>query len=196
MAVKKKPQLNDSEATAVIAKHFREIMKALNLDLSDDSLKDTPNRVAKMYVTELCHGLRNEPPKCTVFKNKFPRNKIVLERDITVRSLCEHHFVPIMGICHIAYIPKHKVLGLSKFHRIVDYFATRPQLQERLTENICEFLKNVLETDDVAVIIKAKHLCCSMRGVKDLNSETLTSSISGSFMKVEARTELFDLLKI
>ena len=193
----KQNKLTDEQAIEVIAKHFKEIMLALNLDLTDDSMMGTPNRVAKMYVTELCSGLRTDMPICTTFKNKFPKNQIVIEKNIAVRSLCEHHFVPIIGVCHIAYIPNKVVLGLSKFHRIVDWFSTRPQLQERLTENIGDTLSKILGTKDVSVIIKAKHLCCSHRGVKDPNSETMTSYVGGVFMsKANAKSELFELLKL
>jgi GTP cyclohydrolase I len=195
--MKKLPKLSDAEAIKVIEEKFRDIIVALGLDLTDDNLKNTPHRVAKMYVNELCSGLRTPKPEITVFKNKFPKNKIVVERNIKVLSMCSHHWVPIVGVCHIAYVPNKHVMGLSKFHRIVKWYAKRPQIQERLTEDIGNELSDLLQTKDVAVIIQADHMCVKVRGVEDHNSDTITSFLEGCFMeKPEARNELFQLLKL
>lgn len=172
---------------------FRKIMEQMGLDLTDDSLMDTPRRVAKMYVKELFYGMdENNYPKITTVENKFQYNQMLVETGIKVHSVCEHHFVPIIGKAHIAYIPKDKVLGLSKFNRIVDYFARRPQVQERLTNQITENLQKVLETEDVAVVIDAEHFCVKMRGIKDQGTITRTSSIRGKFMEIEPRQEFFN----
>lgn len=173
-----------------IAWHFEEIMKTLGLDLKDDSLKDTPMRVAKMYINEVFRGLDPEnKPDVTLFENKYNYDQMLVERDIKVHSYCEHHFVPILGKAHVAYISKGHVIGLSKINRIVDYFARRPQVQERLTEQIAEELKKVLQTDDVAVVIEADHMCVVMRGVQDQDSSTTTSSFHGKFLDREYRNE-------
>ncbi|NLU96004.1 GTP cyclohydrolase I FolE [Chitinophaga sp. Ak27] len=189
--------LTSEEKIKVIRYHFREIMLALGLDLEDDSLKDTPGRVAKMFVNETFLGLNpvNEP-SVTLFENKFKYNEIVLEKDIPLYSYCEHHFVPIIGKVHIAYISKGMVIGLSKLNRITEYFAKRPQVQERLTIQIAEYLKQVMAMEDVAVIIKAEHLCVASRGVNHTGCATVTQSLHGQFLKKERSSELYSLLAI
>ena len=165
-----------------IQKNFTEIMTTLGLDLSDDSLTDTPLRVAKMYVNEIFWGLDYEAfPKCTTVNNKMHYDEMVVERNINVQSNCEHHFVVIDGLATVAYIPNKKVLGLSKINRIVEYFAKRPQIQERLTEQVFHALQFILETDDVAVLIDAQHYCVKSRGVEDAGSSTITSKLGGGF---------------
>ncbi|MDB5239815.1 MAG: cyclohydrolase [Spirosoma sp.] len=184
-------ELDDELKVDLIEEHFREIMNILGLDLTDDSLKGSPRRVAKMFVKEVFSGLNpDSKPKATLFDNKFRYNEMLVEKDIIVQTYCEHHFVPIVGKAHVAYISSGKVIGLSKLNRIVDYFAKRPQVQERLTIQIAEELKKVLETEDVAVIIDAKHLCVSTRGVHDINSSTVTSSYGGKFENEATRQEL------
>jgi len=180
--------------TKTIEYHFRQIMLALGLDLNDDSLKNTPLRVAKMYVNEAFSGLNpaNEPA-VTLFKNKYNYGEIVLEKDIPVYSYCEHHFVPIIGKAHIAYVPDGKVAGLSKLNRAVRYFSKRPQVQERLTLEIANFLIEKLHTGHVAVVIEAEHLCISSRGIKDIGSTTITGSYHGCF-ETERKGELLQLL--
>ena len=188
--------LNDDEKIKVIAGHFKEIMKTLGLDLNDDSLKDTPQRVAKMYVKEVFSGLnpRNEPP-VTLFENKYQYNKMLVEKGITLYSYCEHHFVPIIGKAHVAYISKGKVIGLSKLNRLVQFYANRPQVQERLTNEIAEGLKKAIGTEDVAVLIDAVHLCVSSRGIKDTGSSTVTGCYSGKFLNEEIKNEFLLLIK-
>ena len=183
--------MDDALKIDLIEEHFREIMTILGLDLTDDSLNGSPRRVAKMYVNEVFSGLNPaNKPKATLFDNKFKYNEMLVEKDITVQTYCEHHFVPILGKAHVAYISSGKVIGLSKLNRIVEYFCKRPQVQERLTIQIAEELKRVLETEDVAVIIDAKHLCVSTRGVRDINSSTITSSYGGKFEEESTRQEL------
>lgn len=171
-----------------IAPHFRAIMEALGLDLTDDSLMDTPNRVAKMYVNEIFWGLDyTKFPKCTAIENKMDyRNSFVLEKNINVQSNCEHHFVVIDGFATVAYIPHNKVLGLSKLNRIVEFFSKRPQVQERLTEQICEAIAFIAETDDVAVYIDAQHYCVKSRGIQDTGSATVTCSTRGAFAAADS----------
>lgn len=160
----------------------RQKLKLLGLDLTDDSLQDTPSRMAKMYVTEFFQGLKYENfPKCTTIENKMTYDEMIICNNITVLSNCEHHFVVFDGFASVGYIPKKKVLGLSKINRIVEYFSKRPQVQERLTEQVCKALCYVLETDDVAVTMTAKHYCVAARGIKDVNSNTITSKLSGVF---------------
>ncbi len=180
-----------------VEKCFKEIMRTLGLDLNDDSLQDTPRRVSKMFVNEIFWGLKNENfPKCTTVENKMNYDEMVIEKNITSMSACEHHFVTIDGLAHIAYIPKNKVLGLSKLNRIVEYFSRRPQIQERLTEQIYYALHYILETDDIAVVIEGKHYCVKSRGVEDNNSSTITSKMGGRFMtKPELRKEFMDLIR-
>jgi GTP cyclohydrolase I len=184
-----------SEQIRLIEHHFRKIMLILGLDLTDDSLKNTPLRVAKMYVNETFSGLSplNEP-SFTLFENKYGYGEIILEKDIPVYSCCEHHFVPIIGKAHIAYVANKKIAGLSKLNRAVQYFSKRPQVQERLTLDIASFLKEKLQTEHVAVIIEAEHLCIASRGIKDIGCVTVTGSYHGCF-ETERRSELLQLLK-
>jgi GTP cyclohydrolase I len=183
-------KIDDETRIQKIAWHFEEIMETLGLDLNDDSLKGTPMRVARMYINEIFSGLDpKNKPEVTLFDNKFDYNQMLVERNIKVHSYCEHHFVPIIGKAHVAYISDGQVIGLSKINRIVDYFARRPQVQERLTEQIADELKKVLHTEDVAVIIEADHMCVIMRGVKDHGSSTTTSSFHGRFRETELRNE-------
>lgn len=189
--------LSPSGQIAQIEYHFRKIMLALGLDLTDDSLKDTPLRVAKMFVNEAFTGLNplNEP-SITLFENTFKYNQIVLEKDIPIYSYCEHHFVPIIGKAHIAYISKGQVIGLSKLNRIAHYCSKRPQVQERLTIEIADYLKRVMNIEDVAVIIKAEHLCVASRGINDTGCTTLTNSLHGQFLTDARRSELFAMLSV
>ena len=183
--------ISDEEKKKRIAFHFTEIMETLGLDLNDDSLQGTPKRVAKMYVEEIFSGLDpKNKPKIALFDNKYKYEQMLVEKNITFYSNCEHHFVPIYGKAHIAYISSGKVIGLSKLNRIVQYYAKRPQVQERLTNQIATELQNVLETDDVAVIIDAKHLCVSSRGIKDDTSATVTAYYGGAFKQHEKIVEL------
>jgi len=186
---------SDEEKMETIAHHFEQIMLELGLDLSDDSLRGTPKRVAKMYIKEIFSGLNPEnKPKVALFANKYKYKEMLVEKNITLQSHCEHHFVPIVGVVHVAYISGGKVIGLSKINRIVQYFAKRPQVQERLTVQIANELKSMLETDDVAVIVDARHMCVSMRGIEDQSSSTVTSSYHGSFKKESVRNEFFKYL--
>lgn len=188
--------MSDDEKKARIALLFEEIMDVMGLDLTDDSLKGTPNRVAKMYIDEIFSGLDpKNKPKIALFDNKYQYNQMLVEKNITFYSNCEHHFVPIIGKAHIAYISSGKVIGLSKLNRIVQYYAKRPQVQERLTNQIGNDLKDILDTDDVAVIIDAKHLCVSSRGVKDNSSATVTSFYSGKFNSQEKINEFHNYIK-
>jgi GTP cyclohydrolase I len=168
----------------------------LGLDLTDDSLKGTPRRVAKMYVKELFNGLDPaNKPTLSIFENKYQYNKVLVEKDITFYSACEHHFLPIIGKAHVGYIAKDRVIGLSKINRIVQYYSKRPQVQERLTLQIANELRETLGTDDVIVIIDAEHLCVSSRGVKDQTSSTVTIEYSGVFEDLDKRNEFLKLLK-
>jgi len=188
--------ISDEEKIKIIANHFKGIMQALGLDLNDDSLKGTPQRVAKMYVKEIFSGLnRDNEPSVTLFENKYQYNKMLVEKDITLYSYCEHHFVPIIGKVHVAYISKGKVIGLSKINRIVQYYAKRPQVQERLTNQIAEALKKAIGTEDVAVVIDAEHLCVASRGVKDTNSSTITAHYSGKFINEGIKNEFLLFIK-
>lgn len=183
--------ISDEDKKAKIAYHFKEIMNLLGLDLTDDSLKGTPKRVAKMYVDEIFSGLNpKNKPKVALFDNKYQYNQMLVEKNITFYSNCEHHFVPIIGKAHVAYISKGQVIGLSKINRIVQYYAKRPQVQERLTNQIGVELQQLLNTKDVAVIIDAKHLCVSSRGVQDDSSATVTSFYGGAFENQERIVEL------
>ena len=188
--------ISDEEKKEKIAVLFKEIMDVIGLDLTGDSLKGTPKRVAKMYIEEIFSGLNpNNKPKIALFDNKYQYNQMLVEKNITFYSNCEHHFVPIIGKAHIAYISSGKVIGLSKLNRIVQYYAKRPQVQERLTNQIAEDLKNALQTDNVAVIIDAKHLCVSSRGIKDDTSATVTSYYGGEFNTPSKINELLNYLK-
>lgn len=183
-------QLDDDLKLELIEEKFRDIMHILGLDLNDDSLKGTPHRVAKMYVKEIFSGLNPEnQPKIALFENKYKYKEMLVEKDITFYSNCEHHFVPIIGKAHVAYISNGQVIGLSKINRVVQYFAKRPQVQERLTMQIANYLKQVLKTEDVAVVIDAHHLCVSSRGIQDVNSATVTSSYNGKFNNEQTRNE-------
>lgn len=188
--------LSDEEKKEKISFLFAEIMDVLGLDLTDDSLKGTPSRVAKMYVDEIFSGLNPlNKPKVALFENKYQYNQMLVEKNITFYSNCEHHFVPIFGKAHIAYISSGKVIGLSKLNRIVQYFSQRPQVQERLTNQIGRELVEILGTEDVAVIIDAKHLCVSSRGIKDDTSSTVTAYYGGAFNTSEKIVELQNYLK-
>ncbi len=188
--------ISDQKKKEKIAKLFGKIMDVMGLDLTDDSLKGTPERVAKMYIDEIFSGLNpNNKPKIALFDNIYQYNQMLVEKNITFYSNCEHHFVPIIGKAHVAYISSGKVIGLSKLNRIVQYYAKRPQVQERLTNQIAEDLKNTLQTDDVAVIIDAKHLCVSSRGIKDDTSATITSYYGGKFNTPTKINELLNYLK-
>lgn len=187
---------SDEEKKESIAQLFAQIMDVMGLDLNDDSLRGTPKRVAKMYIEEIFSGLNPEnKPKVALFDNKYQYNQMLVEKDITFYSNCEHHFVPIIGKAHVAYISSGKVIGLSKLNRIVQYYAKRPQVQERLTNQIALELQNILDTPDIAVIIDAKHLCVSSRGVKDDTSATVTSYYGGAFKSSEKITELQNYIK-
>jgi GTP cyclohydrolase IA len=190
-------KLSDAEKMAKIEHHFREIMHTMGLDLTDDSLKGTPHRVAKMYIKEIFSGLNPEnKPKVALFDNKYRYFDMLVEKDITFYSNCEHHFVPIIGRAHVAYISSGRVIGLSKLNRIVQYFAKRPQVQERLTMQIAHELRDILGTDDVAVVIDAKHLCVSSRGVQDVNSSTVTAYYGGSFKDDSKKNEFLKYLQL
>jgi GTP cyclohydrolase I len=189
--------LDRKDKIAEIEKSFSHIMQVLGLDLDDDSLRETPNRVAKMYINEIFWGLDYEAfPKCTTVNNKMKYNEMVVERNINVQSNCEHHFVVIDGLATVAYVPKDKVLGLSKINRIVEYCAKRPQIQERLTEQIFHALQFILGTDDVAVMIDAQHYCVKSRGVEDTGSSTVTSRLGGGFKTdPAARSEFYQIAR-
>ncbi len=183
--------LSDDEKIDMIKKHFAEIMHILGLDLTDQSLKGTPQRVAKMYVKEIFSGLDpKNRPKASKFDNKFDYSDMVVVKNIDVTSFCEHHFLPFLGKAHVAYISSGNVIGLSKINRIVEYYASRPQVQERLTLQVANELKNAMQTEDVAVFIESKHLCVSTRGIKDKESSTVTTEYSGMF-KDEATQQRF-----
>ena len=187
--------MSDADKIKKIAHHFSEIMHTMGLDLSDDSLSGTPLRVAKMYVKEVFSGLDpKNKPTVKLFENKYGYKEMLVERDITVHSFCEHHFVPIIGKAHIAYLNNGQVVGLSKLNRIVDYFSRRPQVQERLTVQIANELKQLLHTEDIAVILDAKHMCVSIRGVEDVASSTLTASYHGAFQQKEIKEEFLQYI--
>jgi GTP cyclohydrolase I len=188
-------KLSDEEKKQRIASLFGEIMDVMGLDRTDDSLKGTPKRVAKMYIEEIFSGLNPaNKPKIALFDNKYQYNQMLVEKNITFYSNCEHHFVPIIGKAHVAYVSSGKVIGLSKLNRIVQFYAKRPQVQERLTNQIGEDLKQILGTDDVAVIIDAKHLCVASRGIKDDTSATVTSFYGGVFNEPQKMVELQNYL--
>lgn len=190
-------ELSDIEKIALIKKDVQHIMETLGLDLNDDSLKGTPNRVAKMFVNEIFGGLHpDRKPKASTFNNKYKYNEMLVEKNITLYSTCEHHLLPIVGRAHIAYISNGTVVGLSKMNRIVDYYAKRPQVQERLTIQIVKELQQVLKTDDVACVIDAKHLCVNSRGIRDVDSSTVTSEFGGAFKNPETRREFLDYIKL
>ena len=190
-------KLSDEEKIERIKKNVSDIMLTLGLDLTDDSLSGTPNRVAKMYVKELFGGLHpDKKPSASTFDNKYKYGEMLVEKNITVYSTCEHHLLPIVGIAHVAYISKGKVVGLSKMNRIVDYYAKRPQVQERLNIQVVKELQNVLGTEDVACVIDAKHLCVNSRGIRDVASSTVTAEYGGKFKEEALRREFLDYINL
>lgn len=190
-------KLSSEEKIDVIKDDVRHIMETLGLDLTDDSLKGTPLRVAKMFVNEVFGGLNpKKRPKASTFQNKYKYGEMLVEKNITVYSTCEHHLLPIVGKAHVAYISNGTVVGLSKMNRIVDYYAKRPQVQERLTIQIVKELQRILNTPDVACVIDAKHLCVNSRGIRDIDSSTVTSEFGGKFKNTETRREFLDYIKL
>lgn len=190
-------KLSDDEKIEAIKKDVESILNTLGMDLTDDSLKGTPNRVAKMFVKEIFGGLNPaKKPGSSTFENKYKYGEMLVEKNITIYSTCEHHLLPIVGRAHVAYISNGTVVGLSKMNRIVDYFAKRPQVQERLNIQIVEELKKVLNTEDVACIIDAKHLCVNSRGIRDIESSTVTSEFGGRFKDENVKREFLDYIKL
>jgi len=190
-------ELDDDTKIELISKHFKEIMQILGLDLSDQSLKGTPKRVAKMYVKEIFKGLNpKNKPAVTLFENNYQYDEVVMVRDITFYSMCEHHFIPFFGKAHVAYIPKDKVAGLSKVNRLVQFYSKRPQVQERLTIQIAKEISEQFGTNDVAVAIEATHLCVAARGVEDTTSNTVTSSFLGKFANEEYKIQFLNAVKL
>lgn len=190
-------ELSDIEKIDRIKGQVKEIMETLGLDLEDDSLKGTPTRVAKMFVKEIFGGLHpDRKPSASTFENKYKYGEILVEKNITLYSTCEHHLLPIVGKAHVAYISKGTVVGLSKMNRIVDYYAKRPQVQERLTMQIVKELQAVLGTQDVACVIDAKHLCVNSRGIRDIDSSTVTSEFGGKFKDPAVRREFLDYINL
>lgn len=190
-------ELSDEEKIAKIENDMANIMTTLGLDLSDDSLKGTPHRVAKMFVKEIFGGLHpNRKPKSSNFENKYQYGEMLVEKNIVLYSTCEHHFLPIVGRAHVAYISNGNVIGLSKMNRIVDYYAKRPQVQERLTMQIVKEMQQVLGTENVACVIDAKHLCVNSRGIRDIESSTVTSEFGGLFKEDRYRKEFLDYIKL
>ena len=189
--------LSDIEKIALIKEDVEHILKTLGMDLTDDSLKGTPNRVAKMFVNEVFGGLHpDRKPKASTFKNNYKYGEMLVEKNITVYSTCEHHLLPIVGRAHVAYISKGTVVGLSKMNRIVDYYAKRPQVQERLTMQVVQELQKILGTEDVACVIDAKHLCVNSRGIRDIESSTVTSEFGGKFKNEGVRREFLDYINL
>ncbi len=189
--------ISDDEKMSIIEDKFRDIMETMGLDLTDDSLRGTPHRVAKMFIKEIFYGLNPaNKPKISVFENKFKYNEMLVEKNINMNSTCEHHFLPIVGKAHVAYISNGEVIGLSKINRIVDYYARRPQVQERLTVQIANELKAILKTEDVAIVIDAKHMCVSSRGIQDESSSTVTAEYSGKFKDKAVRDEFLRYLEL
>jgi GTP cyclohydrolase I len=187
---------SDEEKMSTIEKHFKIIMEEMGLDMTDDSLQGTPHRVAKMFIKEIFSGLNPaNKPKISVFENSYHYDKMLVEANISFNSTCEHHFLPIIGKAHIGYVSNGKVIGLSKLNRIVDYFARRPQVQERMIMQIFNELKTVLNTEDVIVVVEAEHLCVSSRGIKDSSSYTSTIQYGGIFNEKENRNDFFNLMK-
>ncbi len=190
-------ELSDDEKINAIKKDVENILNTLGLDLTDDSLNGTPNRVAKMFVKEIFGGLHpNKKPGSSTFENKYKYGEMLVEKNITVYSTCEHHLLPIVGRAHVAYISNGTVVGLSKMNRIVDYFAKRPQVQERLTIQVVQELQRVLNTEDVACVIDAKHLCVNSRGIRDIESSTVTAEFGGKFKEDKVRREFLDYIKL
>lgn len=190
-------ELSDLEKIALIKEDVKHIMDTLGLDLTDDSLQGTPSRVAKMFVNEIFGGLHpDRKPKASTFDNKYKYGEMLVEKNITVYSTCEHHLLPIVGKAHVAYISSGNVIGLSKMNRIVDYYAKRPQVQERLTIQIVKELQQALNTEDVACVIDAKHLCVNSRGIRDIDSSTVTSEFGGKFKEATVRREFLDYIQM
>ncbi len=190
-------EMTDEEKIEIIKQNIENILTTLGMDLTDDSLKKTPDRVAKMYVKEIFGGLNPiKKPSSSTFENKYKYNEMLVEKNITVYSTCEHHLLPIVGRAHIAYISNGTVVGLSKMNRIVDYYAKRPQVQERLTIQIVKELQKVLDTDNVACIIDAKHLCVNSRGIRDIESSTVTAEFGGKFKDESVKREFLDYIKL
>ncbi len=188
-------EIDDKEKIEIISKHFHKIIETLGLDLNDDSLKGTPRRIAKMYVKEVFSGLNpKNKPHVTLFENKFKYDEMIVEKNITFYSHCEHHFVPIYGKAHVAYFSTGKVIGLSKINRIVQYFAKRPQVQERLTIQIAQEMMDILNTEHIAVVMDANHLCVSSRGVADTNSRTGTAHFNGKFKEEKTKSEFLNYI--
>ena len=188
---------SDDEKILIIQDHVSEILETLGMDLTDDSLKGTPLRVAKMFVNEIFGGLHpNKKPKASTFNNSYKYGEMLVEKNITLYSTCEHHLLPIVGKAHVAYVSNGTVVGLSKMNRIVDYYAKRPQVQERLTLQIVQELKEILGTQDVACVIDAKHLCVNSRGISDTASSTVTSEFGGIFQSEDKKREFLDYLKL
>jgi GTP cyclohydrolase IA len=187
-------QYEDEMKIKLISKHFKHIMQLLGLDVQDESLSGTPDRVAKMFVNEMFSGLNPaNKPAITLFNNDYKYNEMLIERNITLYSCCEHHFVPIVGKAHVAYFSSGKIIGLSKINKLVHYYAKRPQVQERLTIQIAEGLKEALETEDVAVLIDATHHCVASRGVQDTNSSTVTTHFCGKFLNIDTKNQFLSL---
>lgn len=190
-------EMSDVEKILAIKKDVTSILETLGMDLTDDSLKGTPNRVAKMFVQEIFGGLHpDRKPKASTFENKYKYGEMLVEKNITLYSTCEHHLLPIVGKAHIAYISNGTVVGLSKMNRIVDYYAKRPQVQERLTMQIVKELQEIMNTQDVACVIDAKHLCVNSRGIRDIDSSTVTSEFGGKFKDPNTRREFLDYIKL
>lgn len=186
----------ESEKVEKISYHFKEIMKILGLNVEDPSIKDTPKRVAEMYIYELFKGLDlTNKPEVRLFPNPYEYQEPVIQRNISVKSICEHHFIPFIGVAHVGYMPKEHVIGLSKLSRIVDFYSRRPQVQERLTEQIAFELKRILNTEDVFVIIEAEHFCVKIRGIQDQESITVTSHFSGIFQNPEMKSQIWQSIK-
>jgi GTP cyclohydrolase I len=189
--------ISDQEKISIIRKNIEKILHVIGMDLNDDSIKGTPDRVAKMFVNEIFSGLNpKNKPKSSTFENKYKYGEILIEKNITLYSTCEHHLLPIYGKAHVGYISNGNVVGLSKMNRIVDYFSRRPQVQERLTLQIVEELQKVLNTKDVACVIDAKHMCVNSRGINDISSSTITSEFGGKFKNKQTKREFLDFLKI
>jgi GTP cyclohydrolase I len=189
--------LSDEDKIEAIKKDVENILFTLGMDLTDDSIKGTPNRVAKMFVKEIFGGLNpSKKPNSSTFENQYKYGEMLVEKNIILYSTCEHHLLPIIGRAHVAYISSGKVIGLSKMNRVVDYFAKRPQVQERLTMQIVEELQKVLKTEDVACVIDAKHLCVNSRGIRDIESSTVTAEYGGQFKNESKRQEFLDYIKL
>ena len=187
--------MSNADKMTAIEGHFKAIMETLGLDLTDDSLKGTPKRVAKMYVEEIFSGLDPaNKPKLALFENRYQYKQMLVEKDISFYSNCEHHFVPLFGRAHVAYISSGKIIGLSKLNRIVNYYARRPQVQERLTVQIGQEIMHLLQTEDVAIVVDARHLCVSSRGIKDITSSTVTSFYNGQFLQDAVRNEFLQYI--